>query len=71
VLYTVDATAGWSVVAETPLDLGPRHHVLRSPLDALLLQTVGASLRPADRVLVLAPDASAGHLLDFAQVTYL
>ena len=65
-LLTVDSAAGWKVVSWQELDIGPRHHVLRAPMSTAKLSEVSASLRPADRVLILAPDTTAEELIAFA-----
>ena len=45
------------VTEQIPLDIGPRHHVLREP-SAETLEALGSSLRSGDRVLVLARQVS-------------
>ena len=64
-LLVLDRTAGWALEEEIPLDVGPRHHVVRTPSDTELNELRGG-LRAGDRVLVLSSDADDASLRDFA-----
>ncbi|KOO28335.1 hypothetical protein Ctob_004649 [Chrysochromulina tobinii] len=54
-LLVLDRERGWAVEDEVPLDLGPRHHVLRAPLHEQLL-TLAPALRQGDRLLLLSAE---------------
>jgi len=64
-LLVLDRERGWAVEDEVPLDLGPRHHVLRAPLHEQLL-TLAPALRQGDRLLLLSAEVGEGGLAAFA-----
>ena len=64
-LLVLDRTDGWSVAEEIPLDLGPRHHLIKEP-SQVELEQLSTSLRSGDRVLILSNDVDEEQLATFA-----